>query len=90
MNIDLGDANRRVTAATVGYALMALGLAITLLAVALDAWTNLGELELISACMGLISSIVAAVILASDTVALSAALPARSVAARPSSPERGG
>lgn len=49
-----------------GYLLIALGLSITLLAVALDAWTHLGELELISAYVGLITSIVAAVILTTD------------------------
>ena len=56
----------RVTISIIGYMLIALGLSITLLAMALDAWTHLGELELISAYVGLITSIVAAVILTTD------------------------
>lgn len=68
LNVELSHANhRRVSISVIGYMLIALGLAITLIAVALDAWTDLGELELISASVGLITSIVAAVILATDT-----------------------
>jgi hypothetical protein len=68
VNVDLsGVSYRRVTMSTVGYMLIALGLFVTLFAVALDAWTHLGDLELISAYVGLITSIIAAVILTVDT-----------------------
>jgi hypothetical protein len=45
---------------------MAVGLSITLFAMALDEWTSLGELELISGCAGLITSVIAAIMAACD------------------------
>ena len=68
MHVGPSDANyRRARIATIGYTLIALGLSLTLFAVALVAWPHLRELELISACIGLMTSIIAAVILTTDT-----------------------
>lgn len=50
----------------VGYTLIVVGLSITLFAMALDEWTNLRELELTSGCIGLIVSVIAAIIAAYD------------------------
>jgi len=67
MNIGLSDASyRRVTTSTVGYILIAIGLAIALFAMALDEWTELRELELISGCIALTTSVIAAIIMACD------------------------
>ena len=50
----------------VGYTLIVVGLSITLFAMALDEWTSLRELELISGCVGLIVSVIAAIVVACD------------------------
>lgn len=46
--------------------LIALGLSLALLAMALDEWTVLHELELITGCIGLVISVIAATIAACD------------------------
>lgn len=67
MNIGLSDSNGQpLTTSTVGYMLLILGLSITLFAMALDQWTGLRGLELTSGYVGLIISIIAAIISASD------------------------
>jgi hypothetical protein len=74
MNIGLSDASyRRVTTSAVGYILIALGLAIALFAMAIDEWTELRELELISGCIALITSVIAAIMLACDLTRITGA-----------------
>jgi hypothetical protein len=53
-------------AAGIGYLLILVGLAITLAAMGLDEWTRMRELELITGCLGLITSVAAAIIVACD------------------------
>ena len=55
-----------MTTSEVGYTLIIVGLSITLFAMALDEWTSLRELELITGCVGLIVSVIAAIIAACD------------------------
>jgi len=62
MNIAMSDATKRpATASRTGYILIVLGLSIALFAMALDEWTNLYELELVSGCVGLLTSVIAAI-----------------------------
>lgn len=49
---------RRTTREGFGYGLISTGLVITLFAMALDQWTSMRELELVSGCLGLLTSIV--------------------------------
>lgn len=58
--------HRRMPASTVGYIVMGLALASTLVAMAIDEWTQLRELELITGGIALTASIIAAMIMACD------------------------
>jgi hypothetical protein len=67
MNTGPSDVScRRVTASRVGYILIVLGLAIALFAMAIEEWTELRELELISGCIALTTSVIAAIMMACD------------------------
>ena len=67
MNIAMSDATKRpATTSRTGYILIVLGLSIALFAMALDEWTNLYELELVSGCVGLLTSVIAAIIAGGD------------------------
>ncbi|HVS77569.1 MAG TPA: hypothetical protein VHE11_11585 [Steroidobacteraceae bacterium] len=61
-----GAIHRRMTASSIGRMLIFIGLSMALFAMALDRWTDLSRLELVSGCAGLITSAVAAMLSTSD------------------------